>query len=132
MRRLPVLVLLSLALLAPSAHAQSNPFPTPTPSATAAPSTGTTPGDDTSDRTLLLIAGAVLLVFVGIGWYITRDARKNLTAEDRAAIDRGDVGTTLEDDPEGVGTVRGKRKAKRRQTGKRQRQARKANRPRRR
>ncbi len=98
---------------------------TPTPTATPIPTADT----GTSDTTLLVIAAGVLIVFLAIGWFITRDARRNLTAEDRAAIERGDDGRG-DDRPEPV--VDPRKKAQRRKKTRAQRQARKANRPRRR
>ena len=130
MRRALVLAALLLVLLAPAAHGQANPFSTPESAVPTATPAGS--ADDDDSRTLLLIAGGVLVVFIGIGWFITRDARGNLTASDRRAIERGDTTTKDLDDERGTGAVGGKRKAKRRSAGKRQRQARKANRPRRR
>jgi hypothetical protein len=141
MRRLASLIVLLLALSATPAFAQSNPFtppapvvPTPTPevvvpTVTAVPNTN--PTDDDPSRTFLLgIAGAVALIFAGIGVYITRDARKNLTEADKRALARERAGAPREDL-----TPEQKREAKRlkekaRQKGKRQRQARKAQRKR--
>ena len=86
MRRIAAL-LLCLALLAPAAPApalgQSSPFgPLPEPAPTEVP----TPDDDSSNilgqdvgrTTLYLIAGALLVAFVFIGWSISRDARRTL------------------------------------------------------
>jgi hypothetical protein len=84
MRRLAAL-LLCLALLAPAtpALAQNSPFgPLPQPAPTEAP----TPDDNSSNilgqdvgrTTLYLIAGALLVTFVFIGWWISRDARRTL------------------------------------------------------
>jgi hypothetical protein len=84
MRRLTTL-LICLALLAPAApaFAQSDAFgPLPQPAPTEAP----TPDDNSSNilgqdvgrTTLYLIAGALLVSFVGIGWWISRDARRSL------------------------------------------------------
>ena len=84
MRRLACL-LLCLALLAPAAPAlaQSNPFgplpqsaPTETP--TPEPDSTNVLGQDVGRTTLYLIAGGLLVSFVFIGWWISRDARRAL------------------------------------------------------
>jgi len=123
MGRVLAVALVLLALAAPAAApAQTDPFgPLPqsapsTPQPTPAPSSGADQSD-IGRGVLLGIAGAVLLVFVGIGWYITRDARRNLTPEDRRRLEH--VRTEEE-------KVRGRTvKKKARAAGKRQRQARK-------
>jgi Zn-dependent protease with chaperone function len=84
MRRLAAL-LLCLALLAPAAPAlaQNSPFgPLPQP---AEPTPAPTPdnntsvfGQDVGRSTLYIIAGALLVTFVFIGWWISRDARRSL------------------------------------------------------
>ena len=91
MRRALALIAVCLALPA-VASAQSNPFgPLPpaeqvTPAPTAAP--GNSADQESVSRTLLLgIAGAVAILFVGIGFYIARDARKNLTEADRDKLE---------------------------------------------
>jgi hypothetical protein len=98
MRRLACL-LLCLALLAPAAPAlaQESPFgPLPQPAPTTAPvpedDGGSVLGEDVGRTTLYLIAGAILVAFVFIGWFISRDARRSLprhqvseTAERRRA-----------------------------------------------
>jgi hypothetical protein len=84
MRRIAIL-LLCLALLAPAAPAlaQENPFgplpnaPAATP--TPAPTTDTSTTDDGGSRsTLWIIGGALLVTFIFIGWWISRDARTSL------------------------------------------------------
>lgn len=66
--------------------AQTNPFgPVPTPEPTVAPLPGE---DDVSRRTLYLIALAVLLAVVALGYFIARDARRSLPRGDREALDR--------------------------------------------
>jgi hypothetical protein len=83
---LPIL-LTTLALAgAPTAGAQDTPFgPVPTPEPTIEP----VPGSDEVGRgTLYLIGAAVLLGVVGIGYAISRDARRSLTADDRSALER--------------------------------------------
>jgi hypothetical protein len=97
MSRLPALLVM-LALLAPvpAAAAQTggggggafSPLPpaqpaeTPTPEPEDAGSSG-----DVSRQTLILIGGGVIAIFFAIGWAITRDARRSLTEEDRAALE---------------------------------------------
>jgi hypothetical protein len=90
MRRAILVALLLLAFPA-AALGQSSPFgplppaSQPTPAPTAAPN----PADQGKvSRPLLLgIAGGVALLFVGIGLYISRDARKNLTESDRDKLE---------------------------------------------
>jgi hypothetical protein len=130
MARLLVLIALVVALVAPAgALAQSSPFsPLPpaqqaTPEPTPAPTTAADQ-QDVSRGLLLGIAGAVLVVFVGIGVFITRDARRNLTDADRRAVERGERGERPEDDRRSTEAARKKARA----AGKRQRQARKAQR----
>jgi hypothetical protein len=84
-KRLTVLLaLLALAVPAPAAFAQADPFSplppaqTPTPEVTAAP-VDTNPNDDgVSRETLAVILGAVIILFIAIGVFITRDARRSL------------------------------------------------------
>ena len=92
MRRIACL-LTCLFLLSPAAPAlaQNSPFgplpqpvePTPTPT----PDTNTTNvlGQDVGRTTLYLIAGALLVFFVFVGWWISRDARRTLHAAPRSA-----------------------------------------------
>ena len=90
MRRAILVALLLLAFPA-GAVAQSNPFgplppaEQPTPEPTAAPN----PADQGKvSRPLLLgIAGGVAVLFIGIGFYIARDARRNLTEADRNKLE---------------------------------------------
>lgn len=124
-----LLLVLALAVAAAPARAQvSNPFgggetATPAPTATPAADQGSLSRD-----LLFGIAGGVLVVFVGIGFFITRDARRNLTPEDRRAVERGDDYRQARTDEEHK--VDARTKARARARAKRQRQARKANRPR--
>jgi hypothetical protein len=79
-------VALVLVLL-PAARAQDDtPFgPVPTPVPTVEPR----PGDDQIDRsTLYLIGVAVLVGVAGIVYLISRDARRSLSPEDRAALEK--------------------------------------------
>ena len=79
----------------PAVHAQSSPFgPLPQPAApTPTPEPVENPADQARiDRTLLFgIAGVVVLIFVGIGVFISRDARRNLNEADRRAVERGEA-----------------------------------------
>jgi hypothetical protein len=91
MRRVLVLALLLCLAVPAVAAAQANPFgPLPQP---VAPTAEPTPVEDPADqasvsRTLLFgIAGVVLLIFVGIGIYISRDARRHLTDDERYALE---------------------------------------------
>jgi hypothetical protein len=91
MRRIAAL-LLCLALLVPAAPAlaQQSPFgplPQPAPATpTPTPDNGTSlRGQDVGRTTLFLIAGALLVVFVVIGWSISRDARRALPEHGRSA-----------------------------------------------
>ena len=91
------LVLVLLCLAAPAAAvAQSSPFG-PLPQAQEATPVPT-PIQNQADqgqvsRPLLLgIAGVVAILFLGIGFYISRDARRNLTESDRAALENRDRG----------------------------------------
>jgi len=83
MRRLAAL-LLCFVLLAPAAPAlaQDSPFgplPQPAPTATPTPDDSSSIlGQDVGRTTLYLIAGALLVAFVFIGWFISRDARRTL------------------------------------------------------
>jgi hypothetical protein len=124
--RIRLLALLILAaLLAPSAALaqDGNPFnglppaqPTPAP---------TVEQDDSSDDsvtrdTLYIIGAGLLVVMIGIGWWIARDARRALPPEQRADARR------LRD--EGPHRHERRAKAKARAKGRAQRQARKAGR----
>src|SRR3954452_2413544 len=130
MRRVALLlVLASIVVLPATAFAQDNAFgplpqaaqPTPTPTPTSGSTT--TSDQSTVSRPLLLgIAGAVALVFLAIGVYITRDARAHLTEADRAAVE----GSRRRDDVDRKQAERAKARA--RAKGKAQRQARKAHR----
>ena len=99
MSRLAVLLALVLALAAaaaPAALAQGGdspfgPLPPAQPQETPPPEPVDAAGDDgdVSRTTLFLIALGVIAVFVGIGWAITRDARRALPADDRREVERG-------------------------------------------
>jgi hypothetical protein len=89
MRRLASTVVAVLALLvpAPAALAQGNPFTPPQPAVPSAePAPTATPPEsavDTGTRTLYVIAGALLVVFVFIGFWIARDARRSAPRHER-------------------------------------------------
>jgi hypothetical protein len=127
MRRLAAFItVLVLLVPAPVALAQdNNPFnglppAQPTPAPTVQPAS--TPGDNGSnDRTTLyLIAGGLLVTFLFIGWFIARDARRNLPADERDHLGRRR--------DEGPHKHELKAKQKARAKGRAQRQARKAGR----
>jgi hypothetical protein len=119
----------ALVLLAPAGALAQDPNPfdgqlppaQPTQSATPAP-VDTTQQDAVGRDTLYLIGAALLVFFVGIGIWISRDARSNLSEEDRAHL-RGTQ-------PRDAGPHKHEReaKAKARAKGRAQRQARKAHR----
>jgi hypothetical protein len=102
MRRIACLLLCaaSLAAVAAPARAQQSPFgPLPqeaAPTATPTPAVtgGTTVlGQDVGRATLFGIAGGFVLLFIGIGWWISRDARQSLArdpASDAALARRAD------------------------------------------
>src|SRR3954454_14268059 len=90
--RLALLIIVASLLAPAAAFGQGNAFgplpqaaPAPTPTPTAAKSTSQ---DSVGRSTLLLVALGVAVVFVGLGVAITRDARSNLTDDDRAALVR--------------------------------------------
>ena len=91
MRRIAAL-LFCFVLLAPAAPAlaQQSPFgPLPQPAEpTPAPTPDTTTnvlGQDVGRTTLYLIAAALLVFFVFMGWWISRDARSTLHEGPRSA-----------------------------------------------
>jgi hypothetical protein len=91
MRRLTIL-LICLALLAPAtpALAQSDPFgplPQTAPTATPTPEDNSSSilGQDVGRTTLYIIAGSLLVSFLFIGWWISRDARQTLHETPRSA-----------------------------------------------
>jgi hypothetical protein len=136
LRRIATLVLVLLALAPSAALAQNqgggqDPFPLnpqqPQPQPTAAP-----PPEEDDDgflglnneiggsATLYIIAGALLVAFVAIGMFISRDARRSLPAHHRPDAHR------LRD--EGPHKHKRQAKAKARARGKAQRDARRRNR----
>lgn len=138
MRRCAALLCVLLFAFPATALAQkATPTPTPalgsdfgplpqaaTPEATPTPAPTTTSSvaqEDTDRRLLFAIGAALLLLFVGIGWFITRDARTHVPASARAAAERRR--------DEGPHRHAKQAKAKARAKGKAQRTARRANRP---
>ena len=118
-----------LVLLAPAgALAQDgNPFdgqlPPAQPTEAATPEPSDSNADDAVGRTTLwIIGGALLVFFVGIGVWISRDARANLSEDEREHL-RG-----MHQRDEGPHKHERQAKAKARAKGRAQRQARKAHR----
>jgi hypothetical protein len=118
-----LLAVLALLVPAPGAFAQADPFgpiqATPTPDN----NNTSVLGQDVGRSTLYLIAGAFFVAFVGIGWWISRDARR--------AIVRDHPEQPSHVDPKERGKARERAKAQARAKAKRQRAARKTTRKRR-
>jgi hypothetical protein len=115
---------LVLLVSAPAALAQSNPFdglppaqPTPAPTVEPVDNNAT---DNVGRDTLYLIGGALLAAFIGIGVWISRDARSNLPADERDQLDGRKTELAHKHERQA--------KAKARAKGRAQRQARKAHR----
>jgi hypothetical protein len=94
MPRIACLLLCVAALvLAPApVLAQDSPFgplppSAPAPTATPDDNTSSVLGQDVGRSTLYLIGGAFLIFFIGIGWFISRDARRALPANRREAAE---------------------------------------------
>jgi hypothetical protein len=126
--RILAILIVALALLVPSAAlAQDSPFDGQLPPAQPTPAPTIEPVDtddgDISRETLYVIGGALLLFFLGIGIWISRDARSNLTADDREALERQKKGADAL-----AHKHERQAKAKARAKGRAQRQARKATR----
>ena len=127
MRTRLLVLLTAAALLVPSATAlgqTDNPFDG-LPQAPPPPAPTAEPVDDPNDdivtrQTLYVIGGGLLVVFVVIGWWITRDARRNLPPDER-----GDARRLRSQGPH---KHERQAKAKARAKGRAQRQARKAGR----
>jgi hypothetical protein len=122
MRRqlLVIPLVLALAVPAPAALAQSGsgnafgPLPQAAPSAAPTPTpANSTSQDPISRTTLLLIALGVAALFVGLGIAVTRDARRNLTDDDRLALEREEAGKGA-----GVMTAKQRKAAKAKQRAK--------------
>jgi len=87
-------VLAALALLAcaaPAAAQDGNAFDGLPPAQQATPEPTAAPNDTSQDvvgrNTLYIIAGTLLVAFVGIGWWIARDARRALPEHERQRLD---------------------------------------------
>ena len=109
MRRLAVLLVLLCTFGAPAAAvAQGGAFGPLPPAAPPAPTPSPEPeslDQDGVSRTLLFgIAGGVVVLFFGIGFYISRDARRNLTDHDRRALDNAERPKTEEERRKTEGT----------------------------
>ena len=122
-------LLLAVAVLAAApavASAQTNPFEPTIPPAPASPTpepVETTPEDEEiGSATLYVIAGGILVVFIAIGLWIARDARKAIPARERAHLGQ--------QRDEGPHRHARQAKAKQRDRGRAARAARKKNRPR--
>jgi hypothetical protein len=129
MRHRLAILTCALVLLAPAAALaqDGNPFDGQLPPTQQTPAPTPEPVDDAGQddvgrNTLWAIGGALLIFFVGIGWWISRDARANLTDEDRERLARAG--------PRDQGPHKHelKAKAKARAKTRAQRQARKAHR----
>jgi hypothetical protein len=129
MRTRITVLITALALLAPASTAlaqDNNPFnglppAQPTPAPTVAPANNNNTSNSVTQRgTLYLIGAGLLIVFFGIGWWIARDARRNLPEDERDHLYRRR--------DEGPHKHELKAKAKARAKGRAQRQARKATR----
>ena len=128
MRHRLAILILALVLLAPAgALAQDgNPFDGQLPPSQPTPAPTVEPVDDSSDdvgtTTLWIIGGAVGVALLLVGVWISRDARSNLTQEEREHL-RG-----VHQRDEGPHKHERQAKAKARAKGRAQRQARKAHR----
>jgi len=84
-----LVLILALALLAPAGAAAQggdpfSPLPPPQPTPAPPPPEQDEPfGDDVGRTTLYVIAGALLIAFVGVGVFISRDARRSIPKGDR-------------------------------------------------
>jgi hypothetical protein len=117
-------VVFTLALALPGvAVAQSDPFgplpqqaPTqPTPGPTPVPPTpNTSSGGGLSGLGIGLIVAAGVILLLGIGWLIVRDARRRAPV-DEAALRAGPRGSQTPHSPERQARARAKSKAARRQ-----------------
>ena len=122
----PVLCVLLAALLlaapAPALAQQDTPFgPVPTET----PEVQNPNGGDVSRETLYLIAAGVLVLVVGIGFLISRDARRSLPADEREELERERLAAA---DPDGRKTVSKEARARARKQRQKVKAARKARR----
>jgi hypothetical protein len=92
MLRLATVLVLALALLAPSAalaqtggQSPFSPLPPAQPTPAPTPPEPDDPfGEDVGRTTLYVIAAALLIAFIGVGVFISRDARKALPRSGRS------------------------------------------------
>ena len=128
MRHRLAILILALVLLAPAAAVaqDGNPFDGQLPPSQPTPAPTVEPVDDSSDdigtTTLWIIGGAVAVALLLVGVWISRDARSNLSQEEREHL-RG-----VHQRDEGPHKHERQAKAKARAKGRAQRQARKAHR----
>jgi hypothetical protein len=132
LRRILALALVTVLLAPVAALGQQNqqpnqdpfpplPQPQPTPVAPPEEDNGFLGLDqEISGNATLYIAGALLIAFLGIGWFISRDARRALPADHRPGAPR--------QRDEGPHKHKRQAKAKARARGKAQRTARRRNR----
>jgi hypothetical protein len=125
-----VTALLAVGATAGVAHAQGQspfgPLPPAAPEQTPTPApadSGSSLGDDVSQNTLVIVLGGLVILFVGIGWFITRDARNALPEDRRREV----MDDRLRE--EGAHKHPKQAKAKSRAKTKAQKRARRANRP---
>jgi len=120
---LTTLVLLTAA--APSLAQDGNPFDGSLPPSQPTPAPTVEPVQDPNEgfgrETLWIIGGALLVSFIAIGVWISRDARRSLPADERDDLSRGSR-------DQGPHRHEREAKAKARAKGRAQRQARKAGR----
>ena len=92
MTRLALVIVLAAALLAPATAAAQQgggqspfgPLPPPAPTPAPPPPEQDDPlGEDVGRTTLYVIAGALLIAFVAVGVFISRDARRALPRDHR-------------------------------------------------
>ena len=119
--------LVLLAAAAPAPAQDGNPFDGSLPQVQPTPAPTAEPVDDASDsfgrETMWIIGGALLVSFVGIGVWISRDARRALPADQR-----DDRRSTRDGEPALQHRHERQAKAKARAKTRAQRQARKAGR----
>jgi len=88
MLRRTLVLILALALLAPAAAAAQggdpfSPLPPPQPTPAPVPEVDDPADDDVGRTTLYVIAGGLLIAFIGVGMFISRDARRSIPKGER-------------------------------------------------